>query len=46
MSAYERKVQLIVGVSLKRFNGVWTQEQYQQEVVVARNILNVLGVNP
>jgi hypothetical protein len=46
MTSYERKVKLIMGVSLARYKGEVTVEQLALERVVACNILTSLGVHP
>ena len=46
MTSYERKIKLIMDVALAKFNGEHTQEQFDMELLVARNILAQLGVFP
>lgn len=46
MTSYERKIHLIMESSMKRFNGEYTQEQYDLELTVARNMLTALGIRP
>lgn len=46
MTSYERKIKLIMDVALAKFNGEYTQEQYDMELLVAQNILAQLGVFP
>jgi len=46
MSNYQRKLELIVNSSLKRYDGKWTDEQYNLELQVAKNMLTFLGIKP
>lgn len=45
-SAYERKLKLVLDLSLARFNGNHTPEEYDMELKVATSILAGLGVKP
>lgn len=46
VSAYDRKVQIILDANLSRYKGQHTPEEYELELTVARNILAQLGVHP
>lgn len=43
---YERKLKLILDVSLTRYKGKHTPEQYELELTVAKRMLASLGVKP
>lgn len=45
-NSYERKLQLILGLALRKFNGDYTPEQYALEHQVAVSYLAALGVKP
>ena len=44
LTPYERKLQIIVNVALRRFDGNYSQEEYDMEVTIAKRILTQLGV--